>query len=174
MHRTAVKELDAKKKQTEQVGGKLDDLQELIEEKRAAIKGVEGQLKKIRLERQKVEEDIQRDQETAEVTRQKIETQFRQPADQVVKQMKEEAAKAQAAQRVRRPGLRPQGGRHGRASQLLRRLGAKARGGRRGVAPAPKARLGGQGAPVLAARPQRRTASAAHGLSWACGRGAPP
>ena len=107
-----VKELDAKKKQTEQVGGKLDDLQELIEEKRAAIKGVEGQLKKIRLERQKVEEDIQRDQETAEVTRQKIETQFRQPADQVVKQMKEEAAKAQAAQRVRLPGLRPQGGRH--------------------------------------------------------------
>ena len=112
MHRTAVKELDAKKKQTEQVGGKLDDLQELIEEKRAAIKGVEGQLKKIRLERLKVEEDIQRDQETAEVTRQKIETQFRQPADQVVKQMKEEAAKAQAAQRVRRPGLRPQGGWH--------------------------------------------------------------
>ena len=112
MHRTAVKELNANKEQTEKVGSKLDDLQEQIEEKRAAIKNVEGQLKKIRLERQKVEDDIKHDQETAEVTRQKIETQFRQPADQVVKQMKEEAAKAQAAQRVRRPGLRPQGGRH--------------------------------------------------------------
>ena len=112
MQRTAADELKAKQQQTQKVGAKVDELQELIEEKRAAIKGVEGQLKKIRLERQKVEEDIKRDQETAEVTRQKIETQFRQPADQVVKQMKEEAAKAQAAQRVRRPGLRPQGGRH--------------------------------------------------------------
>ena len=112
MQRTAADELKAKQQQTQKVGAKVDELQELIEEKRAAIKNVEGQLKKIRLERQKVEEDIKRDQETAEVTRQKIETQFRQPADQVVKQMKEEAAKAQAAQRVRRPGLRPQGGRH--------------------------------------------------------------
>ena len=112
MHKTALDELKAKQQQTQKVGAKVDELQELIEEKRAAIKNVEGQLKKIRLERQKVEEDIKRDQETAEVTRQKIETQFRQPADQVVKQMKEEAAKAQAAQRVRRPRLRPQGGRH--------------------------------------------------------------
>ena len=112
MHQTAVKELGAKKDQTQKVGAKVDELQEVIEEKRAAIKSVEGQLKKIRLEREKVEEDIKRDEETAKVTRQKIETQFRQPADQVVKQMREEAAKAQAAQRVRRPGLSPQGGRH--------------------------------------------------------------
>jgi len=112
MHQTAVKELGARKDQTQKVGAKVDELQEVIEEKRAAIKSVEGQLKKIRLEREKVEEDIKRDEETAKVTRQKIETQFRQPADQVVKQMREEAAKAQAAQHVRRPGLRPQGGRH--------------------------------------------------------------
>lgn len=97
MHQTAVKELGAKKDQTQKVGAKVDELQEVIEEKRAAIKSVEGQLKKIRLEREKVEEDIKRDEETAKVTRQKIETQFRQPADQVVKQMREEAAKAQKA-----------------------------------------------------------------------------
>ena len=134
----------------------MDELSDAIEEKRAAIKGVEGQLKKIRLEREKIEELIKRDEEAEEVTRQKIETQFKQPADQVVKQMREEAGKAQAAQLVRRPGLRRQSGRH-----------------RQGELPAPKAWGGScaQGPPQqpgslsAASRPQRVAEVASFALS---------
>ena len=147
MHRAAVEELKAKTAQTGAVSIKVDELQDVIEERRAAIKGVEGQLKKIRLEREKVEELIKRDEEAEEVTRQKIETQFNQPADQVVKQMREEAAKAQAAQLVRRPGLRRQGSRH-RQDELA---APKARGGSCAQGPPPAVREPQRG---LASRPR--------------------
>ena len=107
-----------------------------IDDRRSALAAVEGQLRKIRAEREKIEADMLKDENTMEVTRQKIETQYKKPADQVVKEMKDEQSKAQVAQLVRRPSLRRQDGLHpaGRAScsersgpLLRRRLACAAR-----------------------------------------------
>ena len=112
MHTAACKDLDSKNGLKQAVAAKADGLESSIDDRRSALAAVEGQLRKIRAEREKIEADMLKDENTMEVTRQKIETQYKKPADQVVKEMKDEQSKAQVAQLVRRPSLRRQDGLH--------------------------------------------------------------
>ena len=78
-------------------GTKADELSEQIEERRNALKSVETQFRKIREAREKIEQDMQKDQEAIAVVREKFEEQFQMTMVDALSRIKTEADGATTA-----------------------------------------------------------------------------
>jgi len=93
----ATKTVDAKVQGKNKLAHEMDGLLEAVDDKRLALGGVEAERQKVAKAREVAEAELQKNEDSLRVTREKLQAEFKQPVEQLIKQSREDFGRSQSA-----------------------------------------------------------------------------